>query len=221
LPTVLGCLMSDVVERLKKDFKDPEYRHVYDEGFSSSSIATQIKVLREARKWTQAELADKAGMNQSRISEIEDVNFSSWTMRTLRKLARAFDLRLKISFEEFGTLLTDFRDLNREHLSRRPFDSDLAFQPVPAAGRTSQARCIWKSRGPTRGRVSRPTTKRAQGKVRLRPKPAHPSILPHEFADPSSSRSGIGGNLTSLTVLSSPISGMGSNQSNGQMVGGR
>jgi transcriptional regulator with XRE-family HTH domain len=119
--------MKDVVDRLRTDFKDPEYRHVYDEGFLNSSIATQIKVLREERNWTQAVLADKAGMNQSRVSELEDVNFNSWTIRTLRKFAKAFDLRLKISFEEFGTLLHDFRNLNRAGLSRRSFDSDPEF----------------------------------------------------------------------------------------------
>jgi transcriptional regulator with XRE-family HTH domain len=124
--------MMDVVERLTRDFNDPDYRHVYDEGFLNSSIATQIKVLREERGWTQAHLAGKAKMNQSRVSELEDVNFNSWTMRTLRKLARALDLRLKISFEEFGTLLRDFRDLNRESLSRRSFGSDPAFQSAHA-----------------------------------------------------------------------------------------
>ena len=71
--------MSDVIERLQKDFHDPTYRHVYDEGFLNSSIATQIKVLREEREWTQATLATEAKMNQSRISESEDVNFNSWT----------------------------------------------------------------------------------------------------------------------------------------------
>jgi transcriptional regulator with XRE-family HTH domain len=120
--------MRDVVDRLKKDFADPDYRHVYDEGFLNSSLATQIKVLREGRGWTQAALAETAGMNQSRISELEDVNFNTWTIRTLRKLARAFDLRLKISFEEFGTLLEDFRNLNRTGLSKRSFNADPAFQ---------------------------------------------------------------------------------------------
>jgi transcriptional regulator with XRE-family HTH domain len=120
----------DVVERLKRDFRDSEYRTVYDEGFLNSSLATQIKVLREEREWTQTELAEKAGMNQSRVSELEDINFSSWTIRTLRKLAKAFDLRLKISFEEFGTLLGDFRTLNRNGLSRRSFAADAVFQPA-------------------------------------------------------------------------------------------
>ncbi len=121
--------MSDVVDRLKNDFRDPDYRHTYSDGFLNSFLATQIKVLREERSWTQAKLADEAKMNQSRISELEDVNFDSWTIRTLRKLCRAFDLRLKISFEDFGTMLTDFRNLDRQSLSRHSFAKDPAFNP--------------------------------------------------------------------------------------------
>jgi len=124
--------MTDVVERLKRDFQDPDYRHVYDEGFLNSSLATQLKVLREERQWTQEQLATEAKMNQSRVSEMEDVNFNSWTIRTLRKFTRAFDLRLKISFEEFGTLLDDFPKLNRGALSRHSFKDDPAFKE-PAA----------------------------------------------------------------------------------------
>jgi transcriptional regulator with XRE-family HTH domain len=119
--------MSDVVDRLRRDFRDPDYRHTYAEGFLNSFLATQIKVLREERNWTQTKLAAEAKLNQSRISELEDVNFNSWTTRTLRKLCKAFDLRLKISFEDFGTLLTDFRNLNRESLSRHSFAKDPAF----------------------------------------------------------------------------------------------
>ena len=127
--------MKDVVDRLRTDFGDPEYRHVYDEGFLNSSIATQLKVLREERGWTQEVMAEKAGINQSRVSELEDINFNSWTIRTLRKFAKGFDLRLKISFEEFGTLLEDFRNLNRKGLSRRSFALDPEFHPAtkPAA----------------------------------------------------------------------------------------
>jgi transcriptional regulator with XRE-family HTH domain len=136
--------MSDVVERLRKDFRDPDYRHTYAEGFLNSFLATQIKVLREERNWTQTKLAAEAKLNQSRISELEDVNFNSWTTRTLRKLCKAFDLRLKISFEDFGTLLTDFSNLNRERLSRHSFPKDPAFDP-PAKPPRSEHRPLLPS----------------------------------------------------------------------------
>lgn len=120
--------MNPVIDRLRRDFQDPEYRHVYDEGFLDSSIATQIRTLREQRKWSQEKLASATGMRQSRISEIEDTDYSSWSIRTLRRLAKAFDLRLRVSFEEFGTLLSDFTKLNRNDLERRSFSDDPAFK---------------------------------------------------------------------------------------------
>ena len=39
--------MSELVKRLKNEFQDEDYRHAYDEEFSNSRMATQIKVLRE------------------------------------------------------------------------------------------------------------------------------------------------------------------------------
>jgi transcriptional regulator with XRE-family HTH domain len=127
-------MANEVVERLRRDFQDSDYRHVYANGFLDSSIATQIKVLREGRQWTQSDLAREANMVQSRISEIEDINYSSWSIRTLRRLAKALDLRLKVSFEEFGTLLTDYKRLNRASLTRRAFSVDPEFSPHEHSG---------------------------------------------------------------------------------------
>jgi len=59
--------MSPWAEQLKKLFKDKEYRHGYVDDFLNTSIATQIKVLRERRDWSQEELADKAGMKQPTV----------------------------------------------------------------------------------------------------------------------------------------------------------
>jgi len=119
---------NEIANRLLTDLQDYDYRNIYDEGFLNSSIAMQIKILREQRGWSQVQLAQKVGMVQSRISEIEDVNYSSWSIRTLKRLARIFDLRLKVSFEEFGTLLTDFTKLDRESLVKRSFSDDPAFK---------------------------------------------------------------------------------------------
>ena len=55
-------------------------------------VATQIKVLREQRVMTQAALAEKADMRQPRLSVMEDAGYSNWSINTLKRLARAFDL---------------------------------------------------------------------------------------------------------------------------------
>ncbi len=119
--------MNTLVSRLWKSFQDKEYRQIYAEGFSDSKIATQIKVLREQRGWTQAQLAETAGMKQSRIAALEDVNYSSWSIRTLRRLAQAFDLWLDVEFKEFSAVWPQLRDFSQESLTKHSFTDDPIF----------------------------------------------------------------------------------------------
>ena len=120
--------MNDLLSKIRKDFQDKEYRHNYLDEFLNAWIATQIKVLREQRGWSQKELAQHAGMLQPRISALENVNYSSWSVQTLRKLAEAFDLILRISFESFGDGIRDFSLFDPDHLQRPSFDNDPVFQ---------------------------------------------------------------------------------------------
>jgi transcriptional regulator with XRE-family HTH domain len=114
-------------------FADKEYRHAYAESFLDTFIATQIRVLREQRELTQAELAELVGMKQSRISTVEDAAYSGWTLSTLKRLARAFDVPLSVSFGTFGRLLLDVRGFRRDHLERPEFADDPAFNLSAAA----------------------------------------------------------------------------------------
>jgi len=114
-------------DSLKQAFKDKDYRHGYVDEFLNASIATQIKVLREQRGWTQKELADYAKMKQPRISVMENVNYSSWSIKILRELAEAFDLTLRVSFESFGTRINDIERFGRKALERLSFKDDPVF----------------------------------------------------------------------------------------------
>lgn len=121
--------ISRLVHKLKKAFNNKEYRHAYVDEFLNVSIATQIKVLREQRNWTQTELANRVNppMKQTRISIMENVNYSSWSVKTLRKLAEAFDLTLRVSFESFGYRIKEIEQFNRESLERLSFEHDPVF----------------------------------------------------------------------------------------------
>src|ERR1700687_5078712 len=128
--------MSDFSDKLREEFiSDKEYAHAYMESQIDAFIATQLKVLRDKAEWSQEQLAAEAGMKQERISVLEDVNYSSWTVNTLRKIARAFDLVLKVSFEEFGTVIREIEEFSSERLLRRKREMDLrsfrAEEPIP------------------------------------------------------------------------------------------
>ena len=131
-------MADDIREELTESFADSEYRHAYAASFLNTSIAAQIKALRDARNWTQEELGSRAGMRQESICRLENVNYSGWSINSLRRLAEAFDLALVVKFESFGNLLQDIVSLNKETLIRPSFADDPAFQEreqqAPSAG---------------------------------------------------------------------------------------
>jgi len=127
--------MDETREMLREEFREPEARHDYADMFLDSSIALQIKALRQQREWSQEKLAERSGLKQSQISAMEQVTFQSWTLRTLRKLARAFDLALTVRFESFGWLLDDTISGNRKKLERPSFEEDPAFAASAQATR--------------------------------------------------------------------------------------
>jgi transcriptional regulator with XRE-family HTH domain len=118
----------DLRQRLQTDLNDGEYRHAYADEHLNLSIGTQIKVVREERGMTQAELADKIGTKQTGISRLESANYAGWSIAVLRRVAKAFDLRLHVSFEEFGSLWSEVEGFSRLSLRRRKFSDDPEFK---------------------------------------------------------------------------------------------
>lgn len=117
--------MKELVNRLIYEFMDKDYAHAYMDSHQSSRIATQIKVLREQRGLTQKQLAELSKMKQERISALEDVDYDAWTISTLRKLARAFDTTLQISFIPFSQGIQDIADFGSNHLQVESREIDL------------------------------------------------------------------------------------------------
>lgn len=122
--------MSTIKSRILKAFHKLAYRRAYVDNLTDALLATQIQVLREQRGWSQEKLAEEAGLGQSQISKFEDVDNASWQGRTLKKVAKAFDLRLVVRFESFGTALADIEKLNRRELERPSFKDDAVFHSV-------------------------------------------------------------------------------------------
>lgn len=138
--------MKELIKTLAAEFNDKEYAHAYMEEFSNMAIAAQIKVLREQRNWTQKQLAKAAEMKQERISALEDVDYDAWTIKTLRKLAKAFDLTVKVSFEKFSSGILDVSKINAETLKRTSREEDLKEFSGNAFGRKE---VFWSSQSVT------------------------------------------------------------------------
>lgn len=72
----------------------------------------------------QADLAREMGTTQTAISRIENVNYDAWNIKTFKKLARAFHVRLRVSFETYGTLVGEVESFSRESLQRFAREDD-------------------------------------------------------------------------------------------------
>ena len=123
---------------------DKEYRHGYAEESLNISIATQIKVLREQREMSQGDLAQEAGMKQPVISRYENVNYSSWSISSLRRLARVFDVYLEVKFRSFGELVKSVEGFNRKALQVPKFEDDLFFREAENTLAAESAEKVFK-----------------------------------------------------------------------------
>jgi hypothetical protein len=110
---------------LREEFQDSEYRRAYAESLANTIIATQIRLLRGSM--TQAQFAELAGLKQSRISAMEDENYSAWSTTTLKRLAAAKDVVFLGRFVTFGELLDWSRRLSESSLRVTPFSEDPTF----------------------------------------------------------------------------------------------
>ena len=86
---------------------DKEYRDAFAEGLVDDRLSAQIYYLRTHRGWTQLQLAEKSGLTQPTISNLED-STDGVRLSTLRKLASAFDVALDARVASFSGLLRAF-----------------------------------------------------------------------------------------------------------------
>jgi transcriptional regulator with XRE-family HTH domain len=87
--------------------RDRGYRDQFVAAQVRRTIAMQIKSLREevGRRWTQAELGERAGMKQAAIARLENPAYGDFTVKTLLRIARAFDIGLIVRFAPFGEIV--------------------------------------------------------------------------------------------------------------------
>jgi transcriptional regulator with XRE-family HTH domain len=130
--------------RLWDRFRSKVYRDAFVESHLSTNIAAQIYSIREARGWTQEQLADAAHMAQARISVMEDPSYRRFTLTTLKRLASAFDVALIVRFVPFSELLEWSTSLTPERLAVPNYGSDMLSSPVFCAQVSSGSEEIFR-----------------------------------------------------------------------------
>jgi transcriptional regulator with XRE-family HTH domain len=127
--------VDKLLERLKYEFPSEESRYAYADSVTNAFLTGQIKALREDRGLTQEQLAELVGTQQSGISRWQNSGYSSCKVETLRKFAKAFGVRLRITLEEFGSLPDDVRAFTKRRLAPLKFEDDTAFHACTAEER--------------------------------------------------------------------------------------
>lgn len=102
------------------------YRTAFFKAHLDQGIAHQIRVLRQQRNMTQAQLADRMGTRQSAISRLEDPSYGNYTLNQLAELASAYDVALMVKFVSFGRLLRETEDVSPKALSVLSYDEELS-----------------------------------------------------------------------------------------------
>ena len=93
------------ISKLWRKLRNKAYRDGYTEAQLSIEVPFQIRALRKARGWTQAQLAERCGIPQARISHIEQPGRDPLSLRTLYRLSSAFDVGLLVQFVPFSELV--------------------------------------------------------------------------------------------------------------------
>jgi len=119
-------------EKLISKLKDKEYRDAFVSALITTGIPFQIKALREQRTWAQKELGKLADMAQESISRLEDPNYGTLNLNTLKRLAAAFDVGLMVRFVPFSDLVEWDINLSNESLEVTSFNEEVYFKEQSA-----------------------------------------------------------------------------------------
>lgn len=81
----------------ERQMQDPQIRGLVEKELADLEVGILIARLREQENLNQTQLAARAGMNASKISQIE-TSTRNVTLNTLARLAHALNRRVKIDF---------------------------------------------------------------------------------------------------------------------------
>ncbi len=126
---------------LPLEWSEPEYRRATLESTIENLVAWQIRVNREERGMTQADLARAMGTGQSAISKLEDPEGGDVMVSTLVKAAHAFDCALVVKFVDFEEFAAATEDVRPDRLFACSFDAagqQLVYEPAPKTKRVTR-----------------------------------------------------------------------------------
>ena len=114
-------LLSKSMERSFRRLKDKNRRKAYVEAELVHGVAHQIRVLRQQRNWTQAQLARRVKTTQAAISRLEDPSYGKFSINTLLQVGHVFDVALHVKYVTFSDFMCQTWDTSPQRFQVEPY----------------------------------------------------------------------------------------------------
>jgi len=112
---------------LRKKLADKKYRDAFVASRIAQTIAFQLRVLRQRKGFSQAELANALGTSQNAISRIENPKYGKPSISTLRKIAAYFNVGLIVRFASLSEIADWTTTLTSKSVDIPDFEHDGGF----------------------------------------------------------------------------------------------
>lgn len=117
-------LLSKSMEKSFLRLARNSYRHAFIEAEATTAIAHQIRVVRQQRGLTQAQLAKALGTTQAAVSRLEDPSYGRLSVKTLVDLAKVFDVGLSVRFVSLIQQFKSTRVIEKKDLEVPSFSDE-------------------------------------------------------------------------------------------------
>ena len=132
--------MSDRSNLINRLLGECDFRAAYIRSKLDVLIPSQIRSLRLTDELTQPELANVAGMKQSRISAMETPGKVNFNLETLVRTAAAFGVGLSVRFVPFSEMLEWENNFSQDRFGVTRLSEDREFLKPPAVVTTTTQR---------------------------------------------------------------------------------
>lgn len=102
-------MLSPIKINISKKLLDRDYRHRFFQVRAEDEIASELRQFRKKRKLKQSALASLCDTKQSAISRIEQASYAKWRFDTLLKIAKALDVRVRVSLEDMADVIKKYQ----------------------------------------------------------------------------------------------------------------
>lgn len=118
--------IDSLVASIPATWFDKEYREAIVEAGIEQDIAWQIRNNRQLRGLTQKDMSERLKTKQSAVRRLEDPNYGAHSLRTLVKVAHAFDCALQVRLVPFSEYAELTRNLSPEATYAASFTEEIA-----------------------------------------------------------------------------------------------